>query len=123
MTTSRREMEEYEADLYQVQEPTLLNQLLGWFLRAKSGEMEMKRYDDGTKEMKIKLHGVKIPDGSAASVVVDGSAICEVRMNRGYARLLVSTAQGELVPDVRSGSVAEIRYMGNVLLKGIFRPD
>jgi hypothetical protein len=111
MATWRREIEEYEADLYRVQEPTLLSKLLSLFSRAKSGEME------------IELYGLKIPPGSAVSVVVDGSAICEVRTQGGYARLFLSTTRGETVPELQSGSVAEIHHMGAVLLQGTFKPD
>jgi hypothetical protein len=123
MATWRREVEEYEADLYEVREPTLLSKLLGLFLQTKHGELETKTYDNGEKEMEIKLHGVNVPDGSTVSAVVDGIAIRELRVSRGYVRLFLATAQGDTVPNVRSGSITEIRYQGVVLLQGTFRPD
>ena len=123
MSTWRRKIEEYEADLYQIQEPTFLNKLLSFFLSAKGGEIEMKKYDDGEKVMEVELHGVQVPDGAVVSAVVDGAAICQVQVNRGHGRSLLSTAQGETVPDVRSGSAAEIHYQEQVMLKGIFKSD
>ena len=123
MATWRREIEEYEADLYQVQEPTFLNKLLGLFMSAKGGEMEMKKYDDGEKVIEIELHGVQVPDGAVVSAVVDGAAICQIQVNRGHGRSLLSTTRGETVPEVRNGSAAEIHYQEQALLKGTFRPD
>jgi hypothetical protein len=78
----RREVEEYEANLYRVQEPTLLSRLLNLFLGTKSGEIEMKKYDDGGKQIEIEVHGVDVPDGSAVSVVIDGATICQFSVNR-----------------------------------------
>ena len=123
MATWRREIEEYEADLYRVQEPTFLNKLLSFFLSAKGGEIEMKKYDDGEKVMEVELHGVQAPEGAVISAVVDGVAVCQVQVNRGHGRSLLSTALGETVPEVRNGSVAEIHYQEQVLLKGTFKPD
>jgi hypothetical protein len=125
MTTGRREIEEYEADLYQVQnqEPSFLNKLLSLFLSAKGGEIEIKKYDDGEKVMEVELQGVQVPDGAAVSAVVDGTAVCQVQVNRGYGRSLLSTARGETVPEVHSGSVAEIHYQEQALLEGTFKPD
>lgn len=123
MTRWRREVAEYEADLYKVQEPTLLSRLLSLFSGTKSGEIEMKKYDDGERVFEIKVHGVDVPDGTTVSAVIDGSTVREFRVNQGYARLFLSTAQGDRVPDVHNGSVVEIRSSGETLLQGTFRPD
>ena len=123
MAEWRREVEEYEANLYRVQEPTLLSSLLSLFLGTKSGEIETKKYDDGGKQIEIEVHGVNVPDGSAVSAVIDGVTVHEFRVDRGHARLFLSTAQGNTVPEVRNGSVAEIQFSGEVLLQGTFRPD
>lgn len=123
MTAWRRKVAEYEADLYKAQEPTLLGRLLNLFVGTKSGEIEMKKYEGGEKEFEIKVHGVNVPDGTTLSAVVDGATIREFRVSQGYARLFLSTAQGDPVPEVHSGSVAEIRFSGEILLQGTFRPD
>lgn len=119
MTTWQRKIEEYEADLYSVQK--------SWwaklFLRSKGGEMEIKRYEGGEKRMEIDLHGVKCPDGASVSVVIDGSPVREVEVRRGFARVRLSSAEGESIPTVRIGSTIEIRYLGEVLLEGSFKPD
>lgn len=123
MTKLRREIEEYEADLYKVQEASWLNRLLGLFMQSKHGELEMKAYDDGEREMKIKLHGLNIPDGATVSAVVDGNAAFEVRVDRGQVRMFFSSSQGDSIPVVRNGSVVQIQYGSETLLEGAFRPD
>ena len=119
MTTWRRKIEEYEADLYTVQ-TTWWAKLL---LRSKGGEMEIKHYEDGEKRMEIDLKGVKAPDGAQVSVAIDGRVEREVEVRRGFARVRISSADGESIPTVQIGSTAEIRYMGEVLLEGTFKRD
>lgn len=121
MATWRRKIAEYEADLYRIEEPSFLGRLLG--LRTKNGELEVKTYDDGEKVMEVELYSVKASNGIAVSVVVDNATICEVTLNQGRGRLLLSTAQGETIPQVSNGSVAEIHYLGEALLRGTFKPD
>jgi hypothetical protein len=119
MTTWRQKIEEYEADLYTVQTSWWAKLLL----RSKGGEMEIKHYEDGEKRMEIDLKGVKCPDGARVSAVIDGRVAREVEVRRGYARVRMSSAEGELIPEVRNGSTAEIRYMGEILLEGTFKLD
>jgi hypothetical protein len=119
MTTWRRKIEEYEADLYTVQTSWWAKLLL----RSKGGEVEIKRYKDGEKRMEIDLKGVKCLDGAQVSVVIDGRVEREVEIRRGFARIRISSADGEAIPTVQIGSTAEIRYIGEVLLEGTFKLD
>jgi hypothetical protein len=119
MTTWQRKIEEYEADLYTIQ--------TSWwaklFLRSKGGEMEIKRYEGGEKRMEIDLKELKVPDGARVSIVIDGRVEREVEVRRGYARVRVSSAEGEPIPDVQIGSTVEVRHMGEALLEGTFKLD
>lgn len=119
MTTWKRKIEEYEADLYTIQK--------SWwaklFLRSKGGEIEVKRYEDGEKRMEIELHRVKVPDGALVSVLIDGRAVRQVETRRGSARVRLSSLDGEVIPDIQIGSPVEIQYMGENLLEGTFKPD
>lgn len=121
MKTFRRKIAEYEANLYSTEQPSFWARLFG--SRKKSGELEFKAYDDGEKLLEVELYGVKAPHGAAVSVVIDNAPVCEVRVSQGHGRLLLSTAQGESLPDVSNGSQAEIRYQGETLLMGMFRSD
>jgi hypothetical protein len=73
--------------------------------------------------MEIDLRGVKCPDGARVSAVIDGRLVREIEIQRGFARLRLSSAEGESIPEVRAGSTVEIRYMGEALLEGTFKPD
>lgn len=119
MTTYRRKIEEYEADLYKPGS----SGWLGLFMRSKGGEMEVKRYDDGEARMEIDLHGLKCPDGALVSALVDGREVQQVEIRRGYARVRLSSLQGATIPQVRAGSTAVIRYQDETLLEGSFKPD
>lgn len=119
MTTWRQKISEYEADLYTVQTSWWAKLLL----RTKGDEIEIKRYDDGEQRMEIELKGVKAPDGARVAVVIDGRAEREVEVRRGFARVRLSSLEGESIPAVQNESNAEIRYMGEILLEGTFKPD
>ena len=111
----RRTLEEYEADLYTVPLPR--------FFRVEKGEIEIKKYDDGETRLEIKFFGIKVPDGEAVPVTFDGQFVCQVQVQRGRGSLELSAAPGQPVPDVTDGSVAEIQYNGQALLRGVFKPD
>ncbi|MBN1148384.1 MAG: hypothetical protein JXA78_14085 [Anaerolineales bacterium] len=111
----RRTLMEYEAHLYKVPLPR--------FFRVEKGEVEFKKYDDGESRLEIKFYGVKLPDGAAVSVTFDGNFVCQVQVQRGRGRLEASASSDQPVPDVTDGSVAEIQYNGQPLLRGVFRPD
>ena len=119
MTTWRQKISEYEADLSTV--------LTSWWakllLRTKGGEIEIKRYDDGEQRMEIELKGVKAPDRARLSVVIDGRVERDVEVQRGFSRVRLSSLEGESIPNVQNGSTVEIRYQGEVLLEGTFKPD
>lgn len=119
MSTWRRKIIEYEVDLFRVH--------LSWweklFQITTAGEIEIKVFEDGEKRMEIDLDRIKAPDGALLAVVIDGESVREVEHRRGSVHLRLSSSEGELIPDVRSGSPVEIRSMGETLLKGTFTVD
>lgn len=115
MMAWRRIIEEYEADLYRVPTPKLF--------RRAMGELERKTFADGEELLEIGFHGIDVPDGSRVSVVIDGASVCNVEVERGRARLDLSSEDGHAVPAVGNGDVVEIQFEGQALLRGTFRPD
>lgn len=111
----RRIVEEFEADLVKVPEPR--------FLRVEKGELERKKYSDGEEKLEIRFHGVKGPEGGMARVLIEGESVCNVRLTGGRGRKELSTSNGDEVPQVSKGSVAEIEVQGDVVLRGVFKPD
>jgi hypothetical protein len=54
---------------------------------------------------------------------VDGSPVCEVQVNGGRGRTALTSREGDTVPKVARGSLAEIQYQGQTVLRGVFKPD
>lgn len=113
--TWRRVLQEFEADLYKVPPPR--------FFRIEKGELERKSYSDGEERLEIGFFGVKAPDGSSVSVVIDGKAVCEIPISNGRGKLVLSSREGHQVPSVNAGYVAEIHYGGRPVLRGVFKHD
>jgi hypothetical protein len=111
----RSKTEEFEADLYKVPLPR--------FWRMEKGELERKTYSDGEERLEIQFRGLPEPKDGMARVLIDGEPACDVPVCEGRARHLLSTETGEMVPKVASGSVVEIEYRGEVVLRGTFQRD
>jgi len=111
----RTVVEDYEADLYKVPTPR--------FFRREMGEVERKRFDDGEDLLKVVFRGVEAPDGDRVEVVIAGRVACEVEIKGGQAYVHLSSANGDVVPAVQHGDVAEIHYRGHPVLGGVFHPD
>jgi hypothetical protein len=115
MTEWRRVSSEYEAKLYKVPLPRLF--------RNSKGELEHKTYADGEESLEIAFRGAKVPDGTMVSVVIDGKPICDVEVRRGRGRVDLSSVHGHQIPSVSEGDIGEIQYVGQALLRGVFRSD
>jgi hypothetical protein len=87
------------------------------------GELELKRYDDGEIQLEVEFFGAPVPDGAVVAVVIDGQVACQVEVRGGRVRQKLTSAEGHLFPEVRTGSVGEIQYNGEPVLRGTFKPD
>ncbi|MBN2147008.1 MAG: hypothetical protein JW726_06450, partial [Anaerolineales bacterium] len=78
--TWRRVESEFEADLYKVPPPRF------FLFRGSVGEAEVKRYSSGEARLEVKFYGLKVPDGTTVSVLIDGALVTEmpIRRQRGY---------------------------------------
>ena len=115
-----REIEEFEADLYtSVDAP----QLLALLFQSKEGEIEVSTDDNRERRTEVEIDRLSVPSGAPVSVAIDGSVVCESQVNRGRGRRELRSSKGDTIPAVGSGSVAEIRYNGEMLLRGTFRRD
>jgi len=111
----RRVVAEYEADLYQVPVPKIF--------KFPKGEAEYKEYSDGERKFEISLWGLKIPDGSMASIRLNDQAMFEVQIQRGRAKLDLASNEATEITDVQNGDVIKVYYNSDVLLEGTFKPD
>ena len=111
----RRVVAEFEADLYQVPVPKLF--------KFPKGEVEFKEYSDGERKIEISLWGLKIEDGSMASLRLNGEEMCEVQIERGRGKLELTSKEIISITEVNNGDVLEVYNDGKVLLEGVFEPD
>jgi hypothetical protein len=111
----RRRNYELEADLYKVPTP--------WLLRREMGELERTSYVDGEERLKISFRGIDAPDGATVEVVIDGATVAELTLERGRARRILSSNDGDTLPEVKAGQEAEIRLLGRAVLAGVFKVD
>lgn len=124
MSTWKRKLEEYEANLFSARQPaSFLERLQRLFEAAETGEIEWKRYDDGSTVLEVKFLRLKVPDGAAVEVWVEGQRVGQAPARGGYGREVFTAGPGEALPAVGNGSPAELRYQGQVLARGTFRPD
>ncbi len=114
----RRKKWEIEANLY----PENEIKILGIAFRTLQGEIEIEGYEDNKAEIEIKLFGLKIPDNSTVSLVIDNKRILDFQINHGrYKKEHIEV--GGHSSDFTIGSKVEIQYMGKTLLSGTFRED
>ena len=111
----RRRNYEFEADLYKVPTP--------WLFRREMGELERTSYQDGEGRLKISVRGVDAPDGATVAIVVNDKAIAELSLEKGRTKRVLSSNDGDAIPDVEAGQEVEIRLLGNVVLTGVFKLD
>ena len=111
----RKVVAEYEADLF----PVPKSERSG----GKRGKLERKTYGDGEERLKIRLRKVDVEDGATVRVVIDGDAVCDIKVADGKGRAELSSGEGTQVPSVRVGSVVEIQHQGQPFLRGTFEPD
>lgn len=111
----RRKVEELEADLFRVPLPR--------FFRFEKGEVERKRFEDGTEELEVRFHGLRVPDGTTVILTIADREVCPVMVRGGRGRVDLSSSAGREVPSARSGDVVEVRSQGQALLRGTLRPD
>jgi hypothetical protein len=84
------------------------------------GKAEWKTYGDGTRQSKLKVSGLNIPDGSKLELVVENRHIATLAVQNGLARYRQESEKGEAVPLVESNQVLQVLYAGMVILEGRF---
>jgi hypothetical protein len=107
----RKVLQEYETMLEPVP--------AGPYPKAR-GKAEWKVYGDGTRQCKVKVSRLNLPDGCELELVVQNRRIARVQVQNGMARYRRETERGEAVPFVESNQVLQVIYAGNVILEGKF---
>jgi len=92
--------------------------------QSAAGKVERKRYRDGNEVLRAKVRGV---DGSASAAVLElyikGTRAGILDESGTKAELRLESRNGETVPAVMPGDVAELRRDGQVVANGLFVED
>ncbi len=84
------------------------------------GKGEWKVYADGSRQCKVSIHNLKLPEGTQLQLTVNGHVIAALIVERGNARFRRETEKGELVPYVRASEVLQVLLDGTAILEGSF---
>jgi hypothetical protein len=87
---------------------------------AARGKGEWKAYGDGSRQCKVSINNLKLPEGTQLQLTVNGRVIAMLTVERGSVRFRRETEKGELVPHVRANEVLQILLDGKVILEGSF---
>jgi hypothetical protein len=87
---------------------------------AARGKGEWKLYGDHSRQCKLSVTGLNLPDGTELQLTVSGRVIAEVPVDRGSIRLRRETEKGEFVSHVRADEVLQVLLSGKAILEGTF---
>jgi hypothetical protein len=103
--------QEYEAKL----EPTATSPY-----PAARGKAEWKVYGDGTRQAKVQVSRLDMPDGTVLELLVENRRIALLTIQGGMARYKREAERGEGVPPVELDQVLQVIHHGQVILAGRF---
>ena len=93
----------------------------GTRLTASSrGKGEWKLYGDGSRQCKVSVTNLDLPDGTELQLQVTDRLIGEMIAERGIARFRRESERGESVPSVQANDVLQVLLQGKVILEGSF---
>jgi hypothetical protein len=107
----RNVLQEFEAKL----EPNPV----GSFSNAR-GKAEWKTYENGSRQCKVSVSKLNLPDGIVLELILDDRRIAKVTVQGGMARYKQESEAGEIVPAVMLNQVLQIIHNDSVILEGQF---
>lgn len=93
------------------------------FFSRPRGKIERKEYGDGNLRFKVLISNFKLPDSEEVELVISDKVVALLKIKKGSAQLDLKSDQGAEIPDISEGDFAELRYMGNIIVKGRFVRD
>jgi hypothetical protein len=87
------------------------------------GKAERERFQAGGEELELRLYELALPDGAKLEVFLRDGSIGHATVDGGRAALLLDNKSGAPVPRVEAGDVIEVRHVGEVILRGVFKED
>ena len=87
---------------------------------SSRGKGEWKLYGDGSRQCKVSVTNLDLPDGTELQLQVRDRLIGEMIAERSIARFRRESERGEIVPSVQANDVLRVLLQGKVILEGSF---
>lgn len=84
------------------------------------GKAEWKTYENGTRQCKVSVSRLNLPDDSVLELILAGRRIARLIVQGGVARYKQESEVGEVVPAVVLNQVLQVIYNNGVILEGQF---
>lgn len=84
------------------------------------GKGEWKVYGDSSRQCKLSVTNLNLPDGTELQVELSGRLVADMIVDRGTARFRRESERGEIVPSVQANEVLQILLHGKAILEGSF---
>jgi hypothetical protein len=84
------------------------------------GKGEWKTYEGGSRQCKLSISNLNLPEGTELQLTVNGRIIGEMTVERDSARFRRETERGEFVPHVQADQMLQIVWDGKAILEGTF---
>jgi hypothetical protein len=84
------------------------------------GKGEWKVYGDGSRQCKVSINNLKLPERTELQLTVDGRLIGKLIVERGSARFRRESELGEIVPGVRANEILQVLLDDKAILEGSF---
>lgn len=87
---------------------------------AARGKGEWKLYGDGSRQCRVSVTDLSLPEETVLHLFVSGRHAGEMVVQRKNARFRRESEKGEFVPAVQENEILQILLQGVVILEGMF---
>lgn len=84
------------------------------------GKAEWKTYQGGTRQCKVSVSKVDLPDGTILELALENQRIANFTLQNGIARYKQESELGQIVPNVEAGQTLQVIYDGKIIVEGKF---
>lgn len=88
-----------------------------------SGKFERKSYGDSSERLKVHVKGVDQAPNAIALVLIDGSEVAHIQLQKGRGRVDTQSLTPGVIPKCAAGQLVQILVDAEVALEGELVPD
>lgn len=84
------------------------------------GKAEWKVYENGTRQCKVSISQLNLPDGTMLELVLENQRIAKLTVQNSIARYKQESESGQVVTVVGLDQILQVMYDSQVILEGRF---